>query len=467
LLARWFCSGLLVAAFGVGLALISSRFGYAYDVAEMPVAWLAAALVSAGVTYALFLPRLVLSSLTGDAQATRSITVLIVGAGLAARLALFASEPILEDDYQRYLWDGAVTAHGHNPYAISPKDAVDAGDHDALGRLARSAATLIGRINHADLRTVYPPVAQGAFALAHLLKPWSLFAWRTVLLVSDLATLALILLLLRECGRSPLWSALYWWHPVVIKELFNSAHMDAIVLPLALAALWFVAKRRYLGAVTALAFAAGAKVWPALLLPLVVRPLLPDWRKLLPALIVFAGMMALWATPILLAGFDAHSGFAAYLSSWQTNSAHFPALESGICAALDLAGWANAAPGVFARVAIAILLGGFALAVSVKPIRGSADLVGRASILVACLVLLTPAQYPWYSVWFAPFLAFKPWQGFLVLAATIPLYYTFFHFSAREQPEIFNEIVVWIIWVPVWVTLALEAMRRRMSSQLG
>ena len=54
-------------------------------------------------------------------------------------------------------------------------------------------------------------------------------------------------------------------------------------------------------------------------------------------------------------------------------------------------------------------------------------------------MLLSPAQYPWYYVWFAPFLAFRPWQGFLVLAATVPLYYAFFHLSARGQPEVFEE----------------------------
>ena len=182
---------------------------------------------------------------------------------------------------------------------------------------------------------MYPPVAQGAFALAYLLKPWSLLAWRSVLLACDLASFVLILLLLRECGRSPLWSALYWWNPVVIKELFNSAHMDAVVLPLVLAALLFAARRRYVSAVTTLGFAAGAKIWPALLLPLVLRPLVLRPKRLVLAVALFGAMIALWATPVLLGRLDEHSGFVAFASSWQTNSAYFPALESGIDAALD------------------------------------------------------------------------------------------------------------------------------------
>jgi alpha-1,6-mannosyltransferase len=434
----------------------------------MPVAWLVAGLVSAGIVYATFLPPLILHSLTSGAPAPaiRQIMVCIVAAGLAARLVLFASEPILEDDCQRYLWDGAVTASGHNPYAVSPKDASKLSAGDGLGRLAREAATLVGHINHPDLRTVYPPVTQGAFALAYLLKPWSLLTWRSLLLACDLATLALIVALLQQYGRSPLWSALYWWNPVVVKELFNSAHMEAIVLPFVLAALLLAIRRRYVIAVVTLGFAAGAKIWPALLLPLVVRPLFSKWQELVLCVILFAAMMIIWATPILLHGFDAESGFAAYLSLWQTNSAHFPAFESGIAAALDVIGLVEIEAGLLARITIAILLGGLALGASLKPLGGSVDLLNRASLVVAGLVLLVPAQYPWYYAWLIPFLAFRPWHGFIVLAATIPLYYASFHLSARDEAEIFQEIVVWIIWVPVWTALALEAARKRWGDRL-
>ena len=117
--------------------------------------------------------------------------------------------------------------------------------------------------------------------------------------------------------------------------------------------------------------------------------------------------------------------------------------------------------GLVARVLVAVLLGGFVLALSRRAIESSIDLVNRASLVVAALVLLVPAQYPWYYVWFAPFLPFRPWLGFLILAATIPLYYAYFHLVARERPEVFEDIVVWIIWAPVWAALVLEAARSR------
>jgi len=72
-----------------------------------------------------------------------------------------------------------------------------------------------------------------------------------------------------------------------------------------------------------------------------------------------------------------------------------------------------------------------------------------------------PAQFPWYAAWFAPFLAFRPWAGFLILTATAPLYYMSFYLSAAGEPELFRRYIVWLIWVPVWAALAIELARHR------
>ncbi|MGH6802312.1 MAG: glycosyltransferase 87 family protein [Methyloceanibacter sp.] len=426
----------------------------------MPILWLVAGLVLAGLIYCLCLPQLVLGSLACDFRESRLIMVGIVAAGLAARLVLFASEPMLEDDYQRYLFDGAVTVSGNNPYAIAPADALASGD-ETLGRLAQEGGPAVRRINHPDLKTVYPPVAQAAFAVAYMIKPWSLAAWRSVLLLFDLASLTLVLLLLREVGRSPLWSALYWWNPVVIKELFNSAHMEAVVVPFVLLALWLAMRSRPVAAALSLAFAVGAKIWPVLLLPLIVRQR-GDFNtgKFVCSIVVFGAIITLWAIPVWLGGLDQQSGFVAYLSSWQTNSALFPALERAVATGLGWMALPSETVSLVTRGIIALCLVVLAVLVSLKPIETPDDLIGRASLVVGALVLLSPAQFPWYAVWFAPFLAFRPWTGFLLLSATIPLYYADFYFLSRDRPEIFEDVVVWIIWVPVWASLAFEALRK-------
>ena len=58
-------------------------------------------------------------------------------------------------------------------------------------------------------------------------------------------------------------------------------------------------------------------------------------------------------------------------------------------------------------------------------------------------------------------LALRPVAGLLILTATLPLYYTIFHFRPRDQLDLFRHGVVWLIWIPAWVVLALEFLSPR------
>ena len=50
---------------------------------------------------------------------------IIISGGLIVRLIFIPSYPVIENDFYRYLWDGAVTANGINPYKYSPKEALE------------------------------------------------------------------------------------------------------------------------------------------------------------------------------------------------------------------------------------------------------------------------------------------------------------------------------------------------------
>ncbi|MGD9712622.1 MAG: glycosyltransferase 87 family protein, partial [Thermomicrobiales bacterium] len=398
---KWIFAAVATVLFSTLLTLLSSRFGYDAEVIDMPCLFLTGILISAGVVFVAAIPRLIAQTESARPGETMRLMAIIVAGGLVARLVLFASEPILEDDYNRYLWDGAVTVSGNNPYARSPLSAMESGPHGTLGAVAAEAGDVLPRINHKSLTTIYPPIAQGAFALAHLIEPWSLTAWRSVLLIFDLGTLALLVALLNLTGRSPLWSALYWLNPVVLKEIFNSAHMEAIILPFVLLALLLASRRRPLLATAALSLAAGAKFWPALLLPLVVRQLWGERVRLAAALLIFLGLMALWLTPMLINGFNESAGLAAYVDRWQTNSALFPTIVSVLSSLQDWIGLRIVDAGGLARALIAAILTTTAIAIARPQLGRSDDLIARASLIVAALVLLSPAQLPWYTIWMA------------------------------------------------------------------
>lgn len=455
-LALWLAGGCAIVSAAGLLAWIAPHFAYEIDLIDKPVLWIAAGLVTAGVVFATAMPRLVGRTADFQAQSQAAILAVIVAAGILARLSLFASEPVLEDDFYRYLWDGAVTASGANPYAVAPASAMGSAG------LPPDAALILDRVGHADLRTIYPPTAQAAFAAAHLVAPWSLTAWRAVVLALDVATLGLLFLLLKDAGRSPIWAALYWWNPLVIFSLANGAHMDIVVMPPLLLALLLAARGRTVPAAAALALAAGAKVWPVLLLPLVLRPALSNPARLLAAAAVMLALLALQAWPILATGLDETSGFRAYAQSWQRNSALFPLVEG---AASAVAG-ADAA-GAVSRAVLAMICAGVALAVAWLPYTGTGQLMTRAGLVVAVLLLTAPAQYPWYLVWLAPFLAFLPLPGLLLLAAALPLYYTAFYFAPRQQIATYSGVVVWLAWLPVWALLARDLWRLRQAQTAG
>ena len=184
--------------------------------------------------------------------------------------------------------------------------------------------------------------------------------------------------------------------------------------------------------------------------------MLADRPRLIAALALVLSIGALLAMPILLAGLDETSGFVAYASRWQTNSALVPALQALTAGLLSGLGLAVIDAGLIVRGLLACLLVGAALWLARPPLADAADLVQRCLVLVAAIVLLSPAQYPWYYLWLLPLLALRPVASLLLLTATLPLYYTIFHFRPRDQLDVFRHGVVWLIWVPTWVALALE-----------
>ena len=417
--------------------------------------WLVGILMAGGAAYMVLpwcLPRLPFRA---------SSFVGIVLTGLLLRGILFESAPLFEIDYYRYLWDGAAAAHGLNPYAVPPAAVLSGDAPSAWLALAEHGRGVVDRINYPEIRTIYPPVAQAVFALAHWLAPWSLAGLRAVLLVFDLVTFVLLILLLRHVGRSPLWSALYWWNPLFIKETVNSAHMDVILLPFLLAGLLCALRLRPLIGTSFLSLAAGVKLWPVLLLPLLWRPLTAHPGRLAGALAVAAVLGLLLAFPMVWPGLTSNAGVLAYAQGWEFNGAIFSLLRD---AGAHLLGTVEGAGGQVARVLVALAVIGTAVALSRRRPVGPVDAVQRALILIAVIFFLSPTGYPWYFAWMLPLLTVLPVYGLLALTVALPLYYLRFHFGPRGEIEIFETYVVWLEFGPILLLLAWSAISRRRTA---
>jgi hypothetical protein len=206
------------------------------------------------------------------------------------------SWPILEIDIYRYIWDGHVALEGVSPYRYSPGQVL-AADADSdlpadLGRLVDlrdqtpALHTILARIHYNELPTIYPPVSQAVFAATAFLIPNhsgvldQIVAMKIALVLFDLATLAVVIALLRLTGMHVGWAVAYGWCPLVIKEIANTGHLDSIAVFLTVLALYLLARMvaesvsnkptavLAVGSALVLALAVGAKLYPLVLAPL-------------------------------------------------------------------------------------------------------------------------------------------------------------------------------------------------------
>jgi hypothetical protein len=132
-----------------------------------------------------------------------------------------------------------------------------------------------------------------------------------VLFVMDLIACWLVWLCLRRMNMDPAGLVVYWWNPLFVKEIYNSAHMDGLLLPFLLGAFLLFNEKRYLLASGALGIAVGLKFWPAILLPVILRPIIRNPKRFIPAILVFAVFSVAMVFPFYQTGLDRTSGLTA------------------------------------------------------------------------------------------------------------------------------------------------------------
>ncbi len=454
---RWPVHALAAGASLLGYAILLSILAGSLASGRMArgtaLLWLACGGVVAGAVY--------LASLFALARRSTAVPWLwITGVAVAARLIVATSPPMAESDsqdYQRYLWDGAVAASGLNPYRHAPADVaagdVTGPDAEKVLLLARNAHAVLPRINHPHLATIYPPLAQAGFALAYLVDPFGVAGWRAVLGIADAITFLLLARLLKALALPAVQVLWYAWNPLLLREIYSSLHMDLLALPLVAAALLAgVRSRSVLGAALCIAGSA-VKVWPVLLAPLLLRPLWSRWRALAAAAALCAALLALLWAPALAVPHGKSSGFAAYAGGWQSNDGFFRAgiwLTERVLHAIHVEPWHSHR---IMRVISAALVLGVLLWQSRSKLRDPHDLPRRCLFVVCAVFLLSPTQFPWYWLWCLPLLTVRPSLPMLLYTALLPLYWL----ADRTQA------VYWLEHAPVWGLLAFECLRTMRS----
>lgn len=325
------------------------------------------------------------------------IGIAVVAVAALARVALLPDTRWLSDDAARYHWDGKLVARGENPYRYAPSDAALAPQRNA------EDAWITDRINHPDVRTVYPPLAELAFALAWWLTPGSLLGFRLLVLLAEGVACALLARRLRRDGRAPAPLLLVLWSPLLLVEGYLPGHSDLLGLPFLVGFLLAVRAGRPLAAGSTLALACLVKPLPLLLVPAAARAL-GVRRSALAAAAFGVVVVAAYLPFVGGEGADPFGSMGLMASAWRANGT--------VAALLD---WLL--PAEAARWAAAGLLGAAVLAAAGR----RASFEARALLALAAFAALTPVVFPWYLVWALPLLVLHPSPAVAALVALLPL----------------------------------------------
>ena len=330
--------------------------------------------------------------------------------------------------------------------------------------LAQKHKDIVESINYSPLRTIYPPVAQFFFWLAITIPSnFDLLILRLVLIACEFVTVLLLISLLKHTNQSPAWVALYWWNPLIIKELINSAHMDAILLPFLVGAVLLAVRNRFYLSSVALVCAIGVKIWPILLAPLLFLKL-PFKRLLIVASIALV-LLSLMAWPIVDGRLDGSSGFVAYAALWTRNEALFSLIENTLTVLLDHGGLDLIDPGRLARLVVALSVGSLALLLALRSWREPTALVHCVVLITAALFLSSATGYPWYYAWILPFLVLVRLRSLMLLTVLLPIYYLRFYMAGIDQVHVFDRYIVWLEFGPVLALLGWELLRENRTEK--
>ncbi|MGQ0721207.1 MAG: glycosyltransferase 87 family protein [Candidatus Eiseniibacteriota bacterium] len=414
----------LLAAMGAAAALDSPTARYP---------WLLALLVPATCAWWLAARRAL-----GAGAAEAGATWLAFAVAALLRVLWLLPEVPLSDDLYRYLWDGRVANAGVHPFAFPP----------SAPELAHLRDDEIWpRVNHPDVPTIYPPVAQLAFRALDAVLPTALGA-RVLSAVLDLATMAALAALLRTRGRPAPGALVVGWCPLSVMESAGGGHVDGLGVSLLIGGLFALSadsRARAAGGGLLLALSAMVKPVALVLAPAVLARSRAARR---PAFLLGCALAALLALPYLGAGAKLFAGLSAYGERWRFNDAVYSLLVATGLAPL----------GARAVLALAVLT-----AALLVP-RGVRDPLAAAGSVVFAGIALSPTVHPWYAQWIVPLLPFLPRAvspAAYALVALLPVSYA--AAWLRDTTGVWGE-PAWsrpALWIPVLALLVVGLAVRR------
>ena len=378
------------------------------------------------VPYAVYFAAVVAVSRSKPSGSTASVAA-IVALGCVMSATFLLQTPTLSDDIYRYIWDGKLVVNGISPYQYAPY----------ASQLAFLRDSNWALVNSKDIVSPYPPLLELLNGAVYLASP-SVSAFKAAFMIPNFAIIAVLPILLRRLNLDPRLSIIYSWNPLFVLEFSSSGHDDPLALFFVLASFYLLFSGRRTLSAAAMALGVLSKLFPLLIVPL----LLKRWGA--RGAVVFSALVVGFYLPFILTTQNVVAPISVYVLS--DRSAFNGGAFSVFVALFDALGvsWSFDAARVLELSLFLAVLGWLTW----KGVRERANDLHLATYGAAAITLylaLSSTVEPWYLAWiFVPFLAIiSSWTWILFSGVVVLTYYTY------TQPPIQPGYWAEILWVKV------------------
>jgi alpha-1,6-mannosyltransferase len=371
---------------------------------------------------------------------SKTLIIIIIFFAIFFRAFLIPTDPVvLSNDMYRYIWDGRVQQTGINPYLYPPSS-------KQLESLRDDK--IYPHINRKDSPTIYPAGAQIFFRVSHALVGDRIFGFKGLMVFFDVATVLVLLAILRAYGFEEARIFIYAWNPLVIFEIGFAGHLEGLTVFLMVLAFYLNAIKKNVPAVITLAFSSATKLYPVLLLP----ALLNRGERLKGAAVFLCSFFVLYL-PFLSAG-DKITGFLPiyFKNPYESFNLGLKYLIMRL-----FPGWDYL---VISKIFILILTAAGIFFFFKEKLKEQCLYCGY--VLIGLLIILMPAAlHPWYVIMLIPFLTFFPSGAWLMFTGTVALSYIKYASPAGIMPA----KVLFLEYLPLFTFLPAGYVLKKYAHQ--
>ncbi len=369
-------------------------------------------------------------------QIPRNYIYYLTAAIIILRIVFIPVHPVGSDDFYRYIWDGKVQANGINPYEYSPNDSALISLHTDI---------LPKKVNHADMKTLYPPLTEILFYAAFIISGESYFGLKIILLLFELMTLWGIFLILNKLKIDKKYLLLYAFSPLPIFQFFIDSHADGFGLAFIIFAIFFYLDKKKIISYILIGLSICIKPIGLLLIPLLLFTEKSFTERLkiifIPAFICIAMYI-----PYTFSG-EPFQALIKFTENWTFNGIVFDIFNSFM----------------HNNQKVRLICGIIYLFIFLFIVISKKDLLEKIYLSIFLLLIFSPVVHPWYVCWLAVLLPFVPrWSGIFYVSLISLTAITDLNYQLSGVWKEYT-IVLILEYVPVVSIFLFELFRREPS----